>query len=183
MPWSKKFSRLRSSFAAKFPRGSRQNFPTSKSCTLTVTAKCGAQYHDSHGDKVRDKNAIIAAEYYIGLGMYVVFLHQDDVKRPDLLVDYKLLVEVKGIISLNPGQISKQIKHANSQIESEHSKYPKDKRLPAKIVLISLNESFDVGFNAISEGYKEAKRKDQVHFQTEFWFNEEIRVLDEEELL
>ncbi len=138
-------------------------------------------YKDSHGYKVTEKSSIIAAEHYIKLVMYVFFLHQDDVRRPDLLVDYKLLVEVKGIISLNPGQISKQIKHANSQIESEHSKYPEDKRLPAKIVLISLHESFEVGFHAISEGYKEAKRKDQVHFQVEFWFNGEITVLGEEE--
>ena len=128
--------------------------------------------------KVTEKSSIIAAEYYVNLGMYVVFLHQDDVRRPDLLVDYNLLVEVKGVTSLNPGQISRQIKHANRQIESEHSKYPEDKRLPAKIVLISLHDSFEVGFKAISEGYKEAKRKGQVHFQTEFWFNGEIRVLE-----
>ena len=138
-------------------------------------------YYDSHDKKVTEKSSIIAAKYYIDLGMYVVFLHQDDVRRPDLLVDYNLLVEVKGVISLNPSQIAKQIKHANSQIESEHSKYPEDKRLPAKIVLISLHESFEVGFRLINAGYQEAKRKGQVHFQTEFWFNGEIRVLEEEE--
>ena len=140
-------------------------------------------YKDSHGDKVTDKNAIIAAEHYIKLGMYVVFLHQDDVRRPDLLVDYNLLVEVKVIISLNPSQISIQLKHASKQISDELARRPEDKQLPGKIVLISLHESFEVGFHAISEGYKEAKRKGQVHFQVEFWFNGEIRILKEEELL
>ena len=113
--------------------------------------------------------------------MYVVFLHQDNIRRPDLLVDYKFLVEVKGLNSSNPGQVSKQIKHANSQIEAEHSKYPEDKRLPAKIVLISLHTDLEVGFRAISEGYKEARRKNQVHFKTELWIGGEIHILGEDE--
>lgn len=140
-------------------------------------------YKDSQNDKVRDKNAIIAAEYYLSWGMSVVFLHEKQDKgeyRPDLLVDYEFLAEVKGVTSLNPGQISKQIRHASEQIESEHSRHPEDERLPAKIVLLSLHETFEAGFHAISEGYKEAKRKDQVHFQVEFWFNGEITVLGED---
>ncbi|MBQ7630577.1 MAG: hypothetical protein IJS81_10260 [Selenomonadaceae bacterium] len=40
-------------------------------------------YYDSGGNKVTDKNAIMAAEYYINLGMYVVFL-QENRSRPDL---------------------------------------------------------------------------------------------------
>lgn len=138
-------------------------------------------YYDSHNFKVTEKSSVIAAEYYLSLGMYVVFLHKSETDkkgRPDLLVDYELLVEVKGVTSTNPGQISRQIKHANRQIEDEHSKYPEDKRLPAKIVLISLHESFEVGFRAILAGYQEAKRKNQVHFRTEFWFNGEIRILE-----
>lgn len=103
------------------------------------------------------------------------------IRRPDLLVDYKFLVEVKGLNSSNPGQVSKQIKHANSQIEAEHSKYPEDKRLPAKIVLISLHTDLEVGFRAISEGYKEARRKNQVHFKTELWIGGEIHILGEDE--
>lgn len=135
-------------------------------------------YKDSEGDKVIDKNAIIAAEYYIGLGMYVVFLHEDDISRPDLLVDFEFLVEVKGLKSPNPGQISKQIRKASQQIEKEHSKYPEEERLPAKIVLISLHADFEVGFRAISEGYQEAKRKGYVHFKTELWINGEIKILE-----
>ena len=138
-------------------------------------------YKDSEGDKVIDKNAIIAAEYYIDLGMYVVFLHEDEISRPDLLVDFEFLVEIKGLTSPNPSQISKQIRKASQQIEKEHSKYPEEERLPAKIVLISLHTDFEVGFHAITEGYKEAKRKDYVHFKTELWINGEIHILGEEE--
>lgn len=142
-------------------------------------------YKDSHNDKVTEHSSIIAAEYYLSLSMYVVFLHQDEIKRPDLLVDYKFLVEAKEVVSLNPSQVSRQIKHANRQIETEHAKYPEDKRLPAKIVLISLHASFEIGFNAINEGYQESKRKNQVHFPVEFWFRGEsgmeIRVLEQEE--
>ena len=56
-------------------------------------------YKDSHGFKVTEHRSIIAAEYYLNLGMYVVFLHQDEIKHPDLLVD----------------------KHTNGQIETEHA--------------------------------------------------------------
>ena len=49
------------------------------------------------------------------------------------------------------------------------------------IVLISLHTDVKVGFRVISEGYQEAKRKNQVHFKTEFWINGEIHILGEEE--
>ena len=140
-------------------------------------------YKDSQDDKVTDKNAIIAAEFYLEWGMYVVFLHEkpEEGGRPDLLVDYEFLAEVKGIGSTKAGTISKQIKHASKQISDELARRSEDKQLPGKIVIISLHESFDVGFKAVSEGYQEAKRKGQVHFPVEFWFNGEITILKEEE--
>lgn len=134
-------------------------------------------YYDSGNDKVTDKNAMIAAEYYLDLGMYVVFLHEY-YSRPDLLVDFKFLAEVKGLTSPNPGQICKQIRKASEQIESEHSKYPEDKRLPAKIILISLHADYEAGFHAIYEGYQQAKRKNQVHFKAELWIRGEIHILE-----
>ena len=110
-----------------------------------------------------DKNAMIAAEYYLDLGMYVVFLHEY-YNLPDLLVDYE---------------------YTSKQISDELARRSEDKQLPSKIVIISLHESSEVGFKAVSEGYKEAKRKGQVHFPVEFWFRSEsgmeIRVLEEEE--
>lgn len=145
-------------------------------------------YKDSHGEKVTEHSSIIAAEYYIELGMYVVFLHnkqEKDQYRPDLLVDYKFLVEAKALTSLSPSGISKRIRHASEQIEAENSRQPEDKQLPGKIVLISLHAGFEIGFKAINAGYQEAKRKNQVHFPVEFWFlgesGMEIRVLEEEE--
>ena len=55
--------------------------------------------------KVTDKNAITVAEYYLSLGMYVIFLceiRESRENRPDLLVDFKFLVEAKGITFPNP---------------------------------------------------------------------------------
>lgn len=140
-------------------------------------------YYDSGNDKVTDKNAIIAAEFYLEWGMYVVFLHEkpEEGGRPDLLVDYEFLAEVKGIGSTKAGTISKQIKHASKQVSDELARRSEDEQLPGKIVIISLHESFEVGFKAVSEGYQEAKRKGQVHFPVEFWFNGEITILKEEE--
>ena len=141
-------------------------------------------YYDSGKDKVTDKNAMIAAEYYLDLGMYVVFLYEY-YSRPDLLVDFNFLAEVKGIGSDKSGTISKQIKHASRQIDNELAHRSEDDQVPAKIIIISLHASFEIGFNAINEGYQEAKRKNQVHFPVEFWFRGEsgieIRVLEEEE--
>ena len=106
---------------------------------------------------------MIAAEYYLDLGMYVVFLHEY-YNLPDLLVDYE---------------------YTSKQISDELARRSEDKQLPSKIVIISLHESSEVGFKAVSEGYKEAKRKGQVHFPVEFWFRSEsgmeIRFLEEEE--
>ncbi|MBR3498401.1 MAG: DUF4417 domain-containing protein [Selenomonadaceae bacterium] len=141
-------------------------------------------YKDSHDEKVTDKNAIIAAEYYMSLGMYVVFLHEkpEEGGRPDLLVDYEFMAEVKGIISSSSSTISKQLKKASNQISDELARLPEDKQLPSKIVIISFHETFEAGFKAINEGYQEAKRKNQVHFPVEFWFRGEsgmeIRVLE-----
>ena len=141
-------------------------------------------YYDSGNDKVTDKNAMIAAEYYLDLGMYIVFLHEY-YSRPDLLVDFNFLAEVKGIGSDKSGTISKQIKHASRQIENELAHRSEDDQLPAKIIIISSHASFEIGFDAINKGYQEAKRKNQVHFPVEFWFRGEfgmeIRVLKEEE--
>lgn len=140
-------------------------------------------YYDSQNDKVTDRNAIIAAEFYLDLGMYVVFLHEKPGEggRPDLLVDYEFLAEVKGIGSIKAGTIAKQIKHASKQISDELARRSEDEQIPGKIIILSLHETFEIGFRAVFEGYKEAKRKNQVHFQVEFWFHGEVTVLEEEE--
>lgn len=138
-------------------------------------------YYDSGGNKVKDKNAIEAAEYYLSLGMHVVFLREkpeDGEGRPDLLVDFEILVEVKGIGSTKAGTIAKQIKHASKQISDELARRSEDDQLLGKIVILSLHETFEAGFKAVYDGYQEAKRKDQVHFSVEFWFHGEIYILE-----
>lgn len=136
-------------------------------------------YYNTDGRKVTDKNAIEAAERYISEGKFVLFLHENPPERhPDLLVEYKMLVEVKGIFSTNPGQISKQIEKASLQIEAELARYPEEKRISGKIVIISRHASFEIGYKAVYEGYQEAKRKDQVHFTLEFWFHGEIHIFE-----
>ena len=56
-------------------------------------------YKDSEGKiKIKDKNAIAVAEYYLREGKYVVFYHEDGVNKvPDLSVDGKIVVEVSQV--------------------------------------------------------------------------------------
>lgn len=141
-------------------------------------------YYDSGDNKVNDQNAVIVAEFYLDLGMYIVFLQEkpEEGGRPDLLVDYEFYAEVKGIGSTKSGTISKQIKHASRQISDELARRSEEEQLPGKIIIISFHETFNIGLNAINEGYQEAKRKGQVHFPVEFWFRGEsgmkIKVLE-----
>ena len=140
-------------------------------------------YRDTEGIyKVKDPNAIEVAEYYLKLGIYVAFYHEDGKPRPDLSVDLKTVVEVKGISSKNSTRIKENIEHANEQIERELSKYPEEQRHPAKIVLLSRynNTDFEVCFKAVSEGYQKAKREGLVNlnFTVEFWFNGKIYILE-----
>ena len=142
-------------------------------------------YKDSDDDKVTENNAIEVADYYIDWGMYVVFLHEKPEEkkgRPDLLVDYKFLVEVKGIFSTKANKISNRINEAFGQIEDEWSRYPEDKpKPPGKVIILSRHETFEIGFRAFCEGYKEAKRKGFIRGEVEFWFHGEIHTFEEEE--
>ena len=113
------------------------------------------------------------------LGVYVAFYHEGDNPRPDLSVDLKMVVEVKGISSKNSTRIKENIEKASSQIDAELSKYPEDKRHPGKIVLLSLHSSFEIGYKVAYEGYQKAKREGVVNldYTVEFWFDEEIHIL------
>lgn len=137
-------------------------------------------YKDSEGDKVIDKNAIEVAEYYLREGKYVVFYHEDGIHNvPDLSVDFKMVVEVKGVSSLNPTRIKENIEKATLQIEARLSKYPEGDRHEGKIVLLSrYTQSFEVGYRVVYEGYQRAKREGVARFRVEFWFHGEIHVLE-----
>ncbi len=139
----------------------------------------GKCYYDTGGHKVKDKNAIEVAEQYMSEGREVLFLQEkQNTKRPDLLVDRELLVEVKGISTTNSGQVSKNIKKAFQQIESELSHHPENERKPFKVVIVSRHDNFEAGFKAVREGYQEAKRKGYVTGPVEFWYHGQIYVLE-----
>lgn len=138
-------------------------------------------YKDSEGKiKIKDKNAIEVAEYYLNEGRYVVFYHEDGINNvPDLSVDFKMVVEVKGVSSLNPTRIKENIEKATLQIEAKLSKYPEDDRHEGKIILFSrYTQSFEVGYRVVCEGYRRAKLEGVARFQVEFWFNGEIHILE-----
>ena len=142
-------------------------------------------YYDSRNKKVTDPNAIEVADYYISWGFYVVFLHErpeEKKGRPDLFVDFEFLVEVKGITSTKPNKIANRINEAFGQIEDEWSRYPEDKpKPPGKVIILSRHDSFEAGFHAFCEGYKEATRKGFIRGEVEFWFHGEIHFFEEEE--
>ena len=142
-------------------------------------------YYDSKDDKVTDKNAIEVADYYIDWGFHVVFLHErpeEEKGRPDLFVDFEFLVEVKGITSSKANKIANRINEAFDQIEDEWSRYPEgEPKPPGKVVILSRHVSFEIGFHAFCEGYKEATRKGFVRGEVEFWFHGEIHTFKEEE--
>ena len=141
-----------------------------------VKDKC---YYDTGKHKVKDKNAIEVAEQYISEGKEVAFLQEKPPdRRPDLIVDRELLVEVKGISSNNPGQVDHNLRKAFSQIEAELSHYPEDKRLPFKVIILSRHNDFETGFKAAREGYQETKRKGYVSGPVEFWYHGKVFVLE-----
>ena len=135
---------------------------------------------DTDGNKVKDKNAIEVAEYYLGMGLYVAFLpERPPEKSPDLLVDFEFRAEVKGMSSIKPNKISNAIKEAFEQIADEWTRYPDDKPKPlGKAIILSRHDSFEIGFQAFLDGCKDAKRRGYIHGKVEFWFKGEIHILE-----
>lgn len=75
-----------------------------------------------------------------------------------------------------------RIDEAFDQIADELARYPDDEpKPPGKVVFLSRHESFEIGFRAFCEGYKEAKRKGFIRGEVEFWFHGEIHTFEEEE--
>lgn len=139
----------------------------------------GKCYYDTGNHKVTDKNAIAVAEKYIKEGTYVSFLQQKPPsQRPDLSVDGKLLVEVKGMTSTKPHKTETNIRDAFRQIMAEQANYPKDKRHPGKVVILSKHENFEEGYRAAREGYRLAKEHGFVHGKVEFWHNGHVYELE-----
>lgn len=142
-------------------------------------------YYDSQNDKVTDKNAIEVADNYLKWGFHVVFLHErpeEKKGRPDLFVNFEFLAEVKGISSPKANKIANRINEAFDQIEDAWSRYPDDKpKPPGKVIILSRHASFEIGFRAFCEGYKEVERKGFIRGEVEFWFEGKIYVFKEED--
>ena len=140
-----------------------------------VKDKC---YYDTGGHKVKDKNSIEVAEYYIDKGKRVAFLQEKPPeKRADLSVE-GVHVEVKGMISVKPNKFKNNIREAFEQIEADLSRYSKDKRKPGKVVILSKHENFEEAYKAARKGYAEAKRQGYVKGTVEFWHNGKIYILE-----
>lgn len=140
-----------------------------------VKDKC---YYDTGGHKVKDKNAIEVAEYYIEKGKRVAFLQEKPLdKRADLSVE-GVHVEVKGMTSLKPNKFKNNIREAFEQIEADLSRYSKDKRKPGKVIILSKHENFEEAYKTAREGYKEAKRQGYVKGKVEFWHDGKIYILE-----
>ena len=137
-----------------------------------VKGKC---YYNTGGHKVKDKNAIEVAEHYINNGIYVAFLKEKPPsKRPDLSVDNKFLVEVKGMTSVIPHKFETNIAEGFKQIADEWSKYPKVNHHPGKVVILSRHENFSEAYEAAKIGYTMAKERGCVKGDVEFWYHGNI---------
>ncbi len=132
-------------------------------------------YYDTKGYKVKDKNAIYVAEYYIDQGQYVAFLHENPPhKRADLSVD-GIHVEVKGVTTLNSQRIEKYIKEGCQQIHGDDYRYPPETHREGKLIIISRhgdNISAEKVFEIMSKGYKDALEKGYVDGKVEFWIGD-----------
>jgi len=119
-------------------------------------------YRDTGGNKVKDKNAIEVAEYYIKNGKYVAFLQEKDgQKRADLSVDGQH-VEVKGMSSPNPSQVAKNLKKGLKQVDAENKRYPEATHRKGTVVILSEYPSFEEAKRIVTTGYNEAVRKGYV---------------------
>ena len=136
-----------------------------------VKGKC---YYDTGGHKVKDKNAIEVAEYYIRQGKYVAFLQEKmDQGRADLSVDGHH-VEVKGLSTLKPNTVSEQLKNAFEQIHKDDYRYPANTLREGKVILLSRHSrsiSESEIMHAMEEGYLMAKRKGYISGKLEVWIN------------
>ena len=128
-------------------------------------------YRDSMNNKVTDQGAIFVAERYIDQGFEVVF-RQDQTpgKHYDLTIKdssdtvFVKNIEVKKMTSENPGQIAKNIKRAFEQLDNTPN---------GTVALYFENHTKTESIiDVIKAGYKEAKRKNNVHGNVEVWFKD-----------
>lgn len=124
-----------------------------------IKDKC---YYDTGGHKVKDKNAIEVAEHYLKNGKYVAFLKEiPDENRADMSVE-GVHVEVKGMSSLNPGQVAKNLKKGFIQVDADNKRYSEETHRCGIVVILSGYNSLEEAQRVVKVGYDEAIRKGYV---------------------
>lgn len=138
-------------------------------------------YKTTKGFKVKDKNAIEVAEYYINEGKYVAFLNENPPHhRADLSVEGHH-VEVKGITTLKPNNIDKTLEKAFLQIHGDEYRYEPETYRSGKVILLSRHDksiSDEQIYEAMYKGYESAKRKGFITGGLEFWIRGKIHVIE-----
>lgn len=129
-------------------------------------------YYDTGNKKVTDKNAVAVAEHYLREGKYVAFLKEKPPhKRPDLSVDHEILVEVKGMESMDPDRVKNNIRKGFKQINSDLELYTEENRHPGKVIILSRHSNVQASYEVALEGYHKAKSQGFVHGTVEYWNN------------
>lgn len=129
-------------------------------------------YRDSGNHKVTDKGAIFVAERYIDEGYESVFRRRTEEKSIDLTIktsddtQFVKNIEVKTVLSSNPSQLAKQLKHAKRQIKEGET-----------IALYLPNHrNTPQGREFVRLGLEEAKRKGYLKGPIEAWFADKTKI-------
>ena len=140
----------------------------------------GKCYYDTGGNKVKDKNAIEVAEYYINQGKYVAFLQEKYTqRRADLSVEGQY-VEVKGLTTMNPDNVEGKLKHAFTQIHGDDTD-SSERHKEGKVVILSKHDSSiseESIYQAMYKGYLSAEHKGYVTGKLEVWIRGKIYKLN-----
>lgn len=140
----------------------------------------GTHYTDTKGFKVRDNNAIEVAEYYVKQGKYVAFLHEGEHRRADLSVEGHH-VEVKGLTTLAPNTIEKNLRKAFQQVHGDRQRYPPETWREGKVILLSRHDSSvsrKAILDAMRKGFEIAQRKGEITGKVEVWIRGKIYELN-----
>ena len=130
-------------------------------------------YTDSGGKKVTDSGSIFVAERYIDEGYEAVFrqTHAPD-KSYDLTIKssddtaYIKNIEVKQVISPNPGKIASNIKKADQQISDGDT----------IAIYLPNHRNNESGRKFADDGIAEARRKGWIKGPIEVWFSDKTKI-------
>ena len=131
----------------------------------------GKAYYDTGEHKVKDKNAIAVAEYYINKGEYVAFLQEKPgQKRADLSVG-GIHVEVKGMSTTSTNKIANSIKEAFEQISADNYRYPPETHRDGRVVILSKHANIKTAYKIIYGGYRTAKARGYIKGEVWLMYN------------